>query len=142
MLCDPHILKENLIRQARNLEIGDRVEFHGFSPNISDEIAKSALLLNCSESESFSMICLEGLYLGTPVVTLNSGGPAEIVHHYETGLIFDLDESEEIIANEAVQLLHDKEGYLEMQKRGKQFAVDKFSIEDSVRKLEELYSKI
>ena len=42
-------------------------------------------MLNFSESESFSMTCLESLYYGTPLIATDSGGPAELFKHGESG---------------------------------------------------------
>jgi glycosyltransferase involved in cell wall biosynthesis len=41
-----------------------------------------------SRYEPFGMVILEGMLHGLPVVAANVGGPAEILRHEQTGLLF------------------------------------------------------
>ncbi len=72
---------------AHSLKVEDNVSFGGFASDVEKLIKSSDILLNFSESESFSMTCLEAQYFGIPVIATDCGGPAEIVSHGQTGLI-------------------------------------------------------
>jgi L-malate glycosyltransferase len=76
-------LKE--LTHSRQLQ--NRVLFEGFSADVEKLIKSSDILLNFSESESFSMTCLEAQYFGVPVIATDCGGPSEIISHGKTGLI-------------------------------------------------------
>jgi glycosyltransferase involved in cell wall biosynthesis len=65
--------------------LGAAVEFVGFQRDVAAEIRKADLVLNMSESESFSMVCLEALKAGVPLVASDCGGPGEIIEHMRSG---------------------------------------------------------
>lgn len=79
--------RKELEQKAQDLGIAHQVHFHAFETNIEQLIKDSYLLLNFSESESFSMTCLEASFYGTPVIATRCGGPEEIIAHEETGLL-------------------------------------------------------
>ncbi|HWA34470.1 MAG TPA: glycosyltransferase [Cyclobacteriaceae bacterium] len=81
------LYKNELIRLADELGITDRVEWKEFSEDIGREYEQAAIVLNFSDSESFSLTCQESLYFGRPVVATDSGGPSAIVEDRHTGLV-------------------------------------------------------
>lgn len=77
--------KDKLMARARDLNLDHVVEFAGPSAKTTHEIQTADIVLNFSESESFSMTCLEALTYGTPLIATNCGGPAELFVHGESG---------------------------------------------------------
>lgn len=90
--------------QVQRLELERRVIFHG---RMSDgEMAK--LLESCvglclaSVDEPFGLVAIEAMACGTPIIAVNSGGPAEIVGESDAGILLerpDADRIAEAIAN-------------------------------------------
>ena len=74
-----------LEQQAEALGIRSAVTFAGPTSSVSEELKKVDIFLNFSESESFSMTCLEALAHGVPLVATDCGGPAELFEHNESG---------------------------------------------------------
>lgn len=71
------------------LGLDGRVEFRGFSTDIWEELAELDILVSASLTpEPFGQVILEGMAAGVPVVAPNAGGPAEILAHDDTGLLF------------------------------------------------------
>lgn len=79
--------KQQLLNQAHHLGIADSVVFNDFAEDTAAVISRADLVLNFSESESFSMTTLEALACGTPVIVTDCGGPAEIVENGRSGLL-------------------------------------------------------
>lgn len=79
--------KDELEALARGGPGGPRIEICGFAEDVGDEYKDSAMLLNFSQSESFSLTCLEGAAHGLPVIATISGGPQEIVEDAKTGFL-------------------------------------------------------
>jgi glycosyltransferase involved in cell wall biosynthesis len=79
--------KESLMLMTKELGITDRIEFLGFVTDMHEQYMKASIVLNFSESESFSLTCLEGLFYGRTVIATDCGGPSEIIDHGQTGLI-------------------------------------------------------
>lgn len=57
--------------------------------DIRHYMAMSDVLLMFSESESFSLVCLEALACGRPVIATKCGGPEEIIRHQTNGILVD-----------------------------------------------------
>ena len=90
-----HRLQENvelyteLVNSARNLGIMDRVTFFK-SPEDRVKVAllrASKCLLYTPDKEHFGIVPVEAMYVGTPVIAVNSGGPMETVVSGETGIL-------------------------------------------------------
>lgn len=81
------IFKKNLVEESKRLGICDVVEFSGSEEDVKSELEKADIVLNFSESESFSFVCLEALFWGKPLISSDCGGPAEIIDHGKTGLV-------------------------------------------------------
>jgi glycosyltransferase involved in cell wall biosynthesis len=80
--------RENLIKQAEQLGVIDRVKFIGF---VSDEERNRLFeVANCaafpSLYEPFGIVALEAMALGCPVVVSDVGGLSEVVTHTENGV--------------------------------------------------------
>lgn len=85
---------EDLHRLAAASGFGDRIVFRGFATDLPAVMADATVTLVLSESESFSLTCLEASQLGVPVIAFRSGGPAEIVIDGETGFLCDVGDTE------------------------------------------------
>ena len=73
------IIKENKLSKT--------ITIKGFVEDVEKEMKTADIVLNFSESESFSMVCLEAQMYGVPIIASDCGGPTEIIAHGETGLI-------------------------------------------------------
>jgi glycosyltransferase involved in cell wall biosynthesis len=78
---------EHLKLVAFTAGVSDRVEWHGFTADVVSQYLQADIVLNFSESESFSMASLEALSCGRPLIVTDCGGPAEIVQHEVTGIL-------------------------------------------------------
>jgi len=86
---DRNGLSVELIRLAKRLGIGDRVEFHGWLPE-NEKVAllqRAWALLQPSEREGWSYAVMEAAACGTPAVATAVGGMRESVHHGFTGFL-------------------------------------------------------
>jgi glycosyltransferase involved in cell wall biosynthesis len=74
---------------ARELGLADRVEFRGQRPDVWDELSRIDVLVHSSITpEPFGQVILEGMAAGVPVIAARAGGPAEILQHDVTGLLY------------------------------------------------------
>ena len=79
--------RDELVSEASRLGVGECVEFTGQTEDIVAEIQTADVVLNFSQSESFSHTCVEAGLLGRPVIATRCGGPEEIVEDGRTGLL-------------------------------------------------------
>jgi glycogen(starch) synthase len=68
----------------------DRIEFTGWmtSDQVERRYQDATVLVVPSWYEPFGMVILEGMVRGIPIAAANVGGPAEILVHERTGLLF------------------------------------------------------
>ena len=75
---------------ARKLAIEPRIEFRGQRPDVWHELANADVLVHASvTAEPFGQVILEGMAAGLPVIAARAGGPAEILEHDVTGLLYE-----------------------------------------------------
>jgi L-malate glycosyltransferase len=130
--------KTELIKQANRLQLGKQVEWGDFSAKISEEYLSASIILNFSESESFSMTCLEGMFYGRPVIATRSGGPAEIIDQNQSGILVDLEDVAGMAAAIDYLISHPDKRNAMAQKAYKSVR-EKFSYDNTVRKLGKIY---
>ena len=79
-----------LPRLATSLGIAERVELRGHCTDVWDELSRIDVLVHASVSpEPFGQVILEGMAAGVPVIAARAGGPAEILRHDVTGVLYE-----------------------------------------------------
>jgi glycosyltransferase involved in cell wall biosynthesis len=79
-----------LPRLAESLGIADRLEFRGHRSDVWDELSRIDVLVHASVApEPFGQVILEGMAAGVPVIAARAGGPAEILRHDVTGVLYE-----------------------------------------------------
>ena len=81
------LLKQTLQQQVNTLGLQKAVSFQDFSNDVEKEIKLSDIVLNFSESESFSYTCLEACAYGRPIIATRCGGPEEIIDDGVSGFL-------------------------------------------------------
>lgn len=114
---------------ARDLGIADRVIFAGFVPDeqLSVYYAASDIYLHTCRLESFGLSVLEASAAGLPVVSVDEGGPREIIVEGETGFL--VPSSPEALAHAALALARDQDCRARMGAAGQQRAALRYSWE-------------
>ena len=110
----PHVRKQFTVLTAVALALAgaatlgtaERVEFRGHRPNVWDELARLDVLVHASVTpEPFGQVIIEGMAAGVPVIATRAGGPAEILAHNVTGILYEPGSVEELA--DAMQRMRD-----------------------------------
>jgi glycosyltransferase involved in cell wall biosynthesis len=81
--------ERELRRLTEELGLEERVRFLGFREDVEEELAAMDVLVHASViPEPFGQVVVEGMAAGLPVIAADSGGPAEVIDHEVTGLLF------------------------------------------------------
>ena len=124
------------------LGIQNRVEFTGFRNDIKHAIAGLDLLVHAStKGEPFGQVIIEGMAAGKPVVATNGGGVPEIVEDGHTGILVPMGDVE-AMAEAICQILSDPMRAKAMGTRGRQRVADRFTLEQTARRVEAVYAEI
>ncbi|EAU00052.1 glycosyltransferase family 4 protein [Campylobacter curvus] len=82
--------KSEIYDKAQNISNKNiEIAFEGFRANVSDYIEKSHFVIIPSRYESFSMVAIEALSCGKPIIAPNIGGLMDIVNSDNIGLLFE-----------------------------------------------------
>ena len=80
--------KERLEKQIERLQMIKFIHLLGFKNNVFSYVTNAKFLVLTSKYEGFSMVILEALFAGTPVVSFDcETGPGELVQNEHNGLL-------------------------------------------------------
>jgi len=133
--------KKQLMERCNEYGLRGSVILNDFVYDTINFIRSGDVLLNFSNSESFSMTVLEAMYAGLPVIATDSGGPAELIEQEKTGLLVPVKDVE-AMANAMLRLAQDVQLRIDMGTAGRLRAHEKFSIAESAGKLTKLYRSL
>jgi glycosyltransferase involved in cell wall biosynthesis len=121
--------QEELVVQAKELGVADRVQFVGFQRNILPYLKAVDLVVHCSISpEPFGRVIVEALLAGKPVIATRGGAPAEIIEDGVTGVLVNPGESGELAA--AIRsLLADPVRASQMAGKGQEIVSQRYALD-------------
>lgn len=114
-------LREALRSQAEQLGVGDSVALPGFVRNPFPEVRSARALVLASRSEGLSMVLLEALALGTPIVATRCG--AEQLLAPDAGLLVPVDDHAALV-QALERILVDDELAASLAARGRVRAIE------------------
>ncbi|MEQ8924881.1 MAG: glycosyltransferase family 4 protein [Fulvivirga sp.] len=126
---------------VKDHQLQQHVSFLPSNISIGEVYPTGNVVLNFSQSESFSMVCLESQLSGIPVISTRCGGPEEIIKHGETGLLVDKNDINHM-SEAMIKLFKNREYTLALGRNAKVMASEKFRLEDSIDKLENVYEEL
>lgn len=128
------------IREAiHHARLEERITMAGLRfdiPRMLDGFAFSAMP---SHKETFGIAAIEAMARGKPVIATKVGGLPELVRHNQTGLLVDLDP--ESISEASAYLLNNEDELARMGANGRMLVEEKFTLNQMVMGLEEVYAK-
>ncbi|MBL6446873.1 glycosyltransferase family 4 protein [Fulvivirga sp. 29W222] len=133
--------KNELRRQVVTLKLEKYITFKGYISNVEEEMKKYDLVLNFSESESFSFTCAEALFYGVPLVATDSGGPAELFEHGKSGFLVERGNYSQM-ADYIKLLSRDFQLRKEFSDNGRTYVREKFSLEKTSLQIKQLYYRL
>ena len=101
----------------------------------------SVLLMPTKERESFGLVVIEAMAHGCAVIATNAYGPAEIIDHGENGLLFEMKNPDDLLAQ--IEEIYFNSEYLNrLQENGYQHVLKNYSIPKVKREVETLLKHI
>jgi glycosyltransferase involved in cell wall biosynthesis len=117
------------------------VRMRGYSNDVAEALSGLSMLLHCREDEPFGMVLIEAMAAGLPVVAPAAAGPAEIVEHGRTGLLYAPGDAR-AAAEHVLALLGDPDRARAMGIAARESALERFSAAGQLRKLERLLANL
>lgn len=135
------MFRDQLKASAREMGIDKKIDWIEFVEDTEHEYKSADIILNFSESESFSITCLEALFYGMPLIATDCGGPAEIVDHNLTGLLV-LNRDIDSMAKAMIQLANDRDLRIQFEESSRSISRKRFSLEKTSYRLYDVYNKV
>ncbi|MBX2917501.1 MAG: glycosyltransferase [Cyclobacteriaceae bacterium] len=132
------IYKNRLMKMCRQKGIMNQVEWYEFTNDVEAEYKTAAITLNFSDSESFSLTCLEAQFFGCPVIATKSGGPSEIINDGVTGFLVPLGDINKAVRSIEYLIINEK-ARSDFGIAGKKWVSTKFNTENTSFQLREVY---
>ena len=132
---------DRLKRLAQELKIADHVHIVGFQDPVQPFLAALDLYVHPALMEGFGIAVVEAMAMGKAVVATTTGGLPEVVAQGETGLLVPPGDAESLAVT-VVSLLVDRDRRERMGRNGKARAQERFSLDASVRQMEQLYGEV
>ncbi len=133
-------LYRQLVEQRRRLGLDEIVDFRGFVEDSAAFLAELDLFLLTSSSEGFSIVTIEAMAAGLPVIATRCGGPEEILEHGVDGLLVPVNDPD-AIALAIVGLIEDPERAWSLARQGRQKARERYSMDRMVESYQTLYEQ-
>jgi glycosyltransferase involved in cell wall biosynthesis len=122
-----HEYRQLLSQTIMELNISDQVQMLGSRDDIPDILQALDLLVVNSASEACSLVILEAMASGTPVLATSTGGTPEIIKHQENGLLVQFGDNDGL-AREVTAILNDREARGRLGSQGRRDAHARYSI--------------
>jgi len=130
-----------LVELAESRGIVDLIEWSDFVEDVELEYKSADVVLNFSESESFSITCLEAQFFGRPLIATDSGGPGEIIEHQVTGMLVP-NRSVEEMSRVMLELVGDEKLRIRLAETARSTVREKFSVQKTSYRLKAVYEKV
>lgn len=139
---DKYLQSLRKIIEENNIE--SRVHFIGWRDNFIGDLIQCDIAILPSYTEGFPRAVIEAMVQGIPVCATPVGGVPEAIEHEKTGMLFDIDDAEQLAL--CIQTLIDNPSlYKKIKQNGQMFARDYFhpshNTQSIVKILEELNRK-
>jgi len=135
-------LEQELRAAAASLNLGDRVHFLGFRPDLERVLKLADIQVHPSFAEGIPMAALSGMAAGLPMVASAVGGIPEVLRHEDNGLLApaaDHPEFERSFTDSVRRLIREPSLRQALGARALRFIETEYSMEVSLAKLEALY---
>jgi len=132
---------EMLKQDVKDRGLQSNIHFLGFmkNPHHFYQVCDGVVL--ASKRETFGLVLIEAMQVGTAVIGSNSGGVVEIIDDEKTGLLFEA-QNFNSLAYEIKKLINDKKLLAEIAKNGKIKCEEKFSNELQFKKLTNILKEL
>lgn len=140
-----HAMEENYLKELEEIvrvkDLQETIVFVGFSKNPHRFMQACDAMVLATKCETFGLVVIEAMQVGTVVVATNRCGPLEIIEDKKSGLVFEEGNSTELA--DKLQYLHTHKEEAKQMEEAALIRVDElFSNEKQFIKLGEILSRL
>jgi glycosyltransferase involved in cell wall biosynthesis len=129
--------KDELRELIAELRLGDNVQLFGFRPDARALVAAADVVAHPAVGDPSPNAVIEALSMARAIVTVDDGGPAEMVVHGESGLVGPADDVDSLAAN-IIALLESPELRQQLGRNARSRALQHFDMRRVADQMETL----
>ncbi len=136
-------LKIKLKKLAEELNIGDKIEWHGFVPytKVPEALAKIDIFVYPSWHEGFGRSIMEALAMEKAVVATQVGGIPDLIKDGENGFLVE-PHNPEALAEKIKELIQNKNLREKFGEAGRKWVSENFEWNDGIKKFADLFLEL
>jgi glycosyltransferase involved in cell wall biosynthesis len=137
----PEESNEYTIKVRGICDTNSNIHLLKFRNDIPNVIASSDIMLCPFTKPHFSRAIIEAAAMGKPAIGSNVGGPAELIVHKETGLLFDVNNFDTML--DCINKMASDNEYIKyLGKNAEKFAYDNFNMEKNSKETFKVYDDL
>lgn len=121
-------------------DLGKNIFLLGLRKNARRFLVDMNIFVLTSQFEGLPLTIIEAMFAKLPIIATDVGGIGELVQNERNGFLVSSDNSVEL-AERMKALIRDAEKRTKMGKESQKIAVDNYTLDEMVRKYDELYSE-
>ncbi|MCA9935308.1 MAG: glycosyltransferase [Ardenticatenaceae bacterium] len=134
-------MKPELLQQCKRLGIEKNVTFLSWRKDIPEILSCTSVFCLPSDWEAFGIVFAEASLMEVPVVATNIEGIPEVVINEKSGFLVHKNSPDQV-SRVIIKILENPMLARRMGKYGKQYVLEKFTIESMIQSHENLYSEL
>lgn len=127
--------QKELEETVKSKGLDKEISFLGFTKKTHRFMQSCDMTILATTCETFGLVIIEAMQVGTAVIATNQCGPLEIIEDGKTGLLFEKNSSDDL-ARKIKQLEQDRQLCSTISENGKKSAKERFSSSKQFKKLE------
>ena len=129
------------ISYEHSAELDKHLIFMGMQKDMISIRKRMNVELVCSAAEAFGRVTVEAMMAGMPVIGSDVGGTSEIIKDGKNGLLYELNDVDDL-ASKMKFMIFNPIQQKEMGKYARMDAIERFSRQNCVRSIEQVYQKV
>lgn len=130
--------KNHLYKLVEDLDLTNKIFFHGFVRDINQIYNQIDVLLMFSKSEGFGLVTVEAMLRGVLVIGLDNAGTSELIENEVTGYLFKNKQA----FLKSISKLADKDSYNSIRQNAQNIAISRFNDKVYGNKIEDFVKSI
>lgn len=131
----------DLMRQVSDKNLSDNVKYLGVANEPQKLMSCCDVVVLTTFCETFGLVLVEAMRVGTAVIGSNAGGVPEIIKHEDTGMLYDSGDAGQL-ADCIARLMQDEPGRNKIAESGKQYADKMFNADIQFQKLAQVLESV
>ncbi len=132
---------DKLNQQIQEQGLSEDIKYIGITQELGKHMSCCDVVVLTTYRETFGLVLVEAMRVGTAVIGTNAGGVPEIIKHNETGMLFEPGNTQQL-ADCLSELYHDHSKRDKLARAGKTDADARFDEKQHYEKLEQVLATL